>query len=90
MKTGIADSGCTDLLMDKSVNKYLLNSRPANTKYSMADSKFLVAELKGILQVSILNIGCEPSCEPWTDLDVQVTTADTGGNNLWHSGTRPH
>ena len=67
-KTGVADTGCTNLLMHNDINKFLVNPKPANTRYRIANNSFMVADLKGQLKTSILNISGQPDCEEWTDL----------------------
>ena len=43
--TGIADSGCTELLMHNSINHLLTNSKQSNICFKTAEAKFFKADL---------------------------------------------
>ena len=81
--TGIADSGCTELLMHNSINHLLTNSKQSNICFKTAEAKFFKADRSGRLALTVMNVEAQPSCDDWVDLNWDVVTASMGNQNLW-------
>ena len=80
---GIGDTGATDHLCDSSMNPMLYDAVPATTRYQTAGEGTIRGDLKGKMDVTVLNLDHQPKGPPSVDHTLTATTVKGLGPSLW-------
>ena len=80
---GVGDSGASDHLHDSAYNPCLRDAVPSNATYATAGDKSITGDLRGKMDVTILNLGHQPECPPHVDHTITTTTVPGLGESLW-------
>jgi site-specific DNA-cytosine methylase len=80
---GVGDSGASDHLHDSSYSHCLYDTEPSNVRYATAGDKHITGDVKGKMDVTVLNLDHQPECPPYVDHTINTTTVQGLGENLW-------
>ena len=80
---GVGDSGASDHLHDASLNSCLKDALPSDTSYQIANGKYIQGDLKGDMDITVLNLDHQPKGPKYVDHTIHTTTIKGIGQNLW-------
>ena len=80
---GIGDTGATDHLHDSTQNPMLYDTMPATARYQTAGEGTITGDLKGKMDITVLNLDHQPQGPPSVDHTLTATTVKGLGPSLF-------